>query len=51
MIDYYINLQQGKSKDEALLKAKKDSINKNKGQAASPFYWASIISIGDMSKF
>ena len=49
MISFYKNLQNGLRKDEALWKAKIDYLSKNKGEAASPFYWASFIGIGDMN--
>jgi CHAT domain-containing protein len=49
MISFYKNLHNGLQKDDALWKAKMDYLHKNKGEAASPFYWASFIGIGDMS--
>ncbi|BAY19759.1 TPR repeat-containing protein [Anabaenopsis circularis NIES-21] len=41
MIDFYTNLQQGKSKGEALQKAKLKQIERH------PFYWSPFVIIGD----
>ncbi|MCB0520595.1 MAG: CHAT domain-containing protein [Saprospiraceae bacterium] len=50
MVYFYKNLQQGKSKDEALRLAKLDFLKRNKGQGGfdHPFFWAGMIGIGDM---
>lgn len=59
MIDFYKNLKKGMSKDEALWQAKiaylykaTNNINKqeDKHTNCNPYFWASIIGIGDMSK-
>ena len=49
MISFYRNLHDGMRKDEALWKAKKDYLLNNKGEAASPYYWAGFIGVGNMS--
>jgi CHAT domain-containing protein len=48
MILFYDYLKVGKSKDEALWLAKRTYINNNKGELALPFFWSSIIPVGDM---
>ncbi|MEZ4963118.1 MAG: CHAT domain-containing protein, partial [Saprospiraceae bacterium] len=50
MVYFYKNLQQGKSKDEALRLAKLEFLKRNKGQGGfdHPFFWAGMIGIGDM---
>ena len=48
MISFYSNLLNGLRKDEALWKAKCDYLLSNKGESASPFYWAGFIGIGNM---
>ena len=45
---FYQNLQNGKTtKDEALSNAKASFVEKNK-QFAAPYYWASIVPVGEM---
>jgi len=45
---FYQNLQDGKTtKDEALSNAKASFVEKNK-QFAAPYYWASIVPVGEM---
>lgn len=46
--NFYQNLQDGKTtKDEALSNAKASFVEKNK-QFAAPYYWASIVPVGEM---
>jgi len=49
MESFYENIKNGKSKDEALRKAKLDYLAKADNYYAHPFYWGAFISIGDMS--
>ena len=50
MIDFYKNLRRGMLKDDALRQAKLDFLQRNRGQAAHPFYWAGFVGIGNMGK-
>lgn len=45
--DFYKNISKGKTKSEALRKAKLNYLQKNNGPEASPHYWSSLILIGD----
>lgn len=45
--DFYKYLQQGKSKSEALRKAKLKFIESNTNELANPFYWGGLCVIGD----
>jgi len=47
---FYTNLKNGQSKSKALHEAKLDYIANNEGSMASPFYWSSLILIGDANK-
>lgn len=44
---FYQHLSEGYSKDEALKLAKLDYLNTSDGIATHPFFWASLISVGD----
>ncbi len=51
LVDFYQQLQQGKTKDAALQQAKIDFLTKNRGDGGAmmhPFFWAGFIAIGDM---
>lgn len=50
MVYFYKNLRKGLRKDEALWQAKREFLQANPGPIAHPFYWAAMISIGDMQK-
>lgn len=47
--EFYKNLSNGKSKSEALRNAKLNYLNNNSDAEASPYYWASLIVIGNTS--
>ncbi|WP_299431998.1 CHAT domain-containing protein [uncultured Aquimarina sp.] len=47
MIDFYKNIDQGLTKSTALRNAKLNYINAHDGSELSPFYWGSLILIGD----
>jgi len=47
---FYTNLKSGQSKSKALHEAKLDYISNNEGSMASPFYWSSLILIGDANE-
>ena len=47
--DFYENLSNGLSKDEALKEAKKNYIATAKGRTLSPQYWAGLVLIGDIT--
>ncbi len=47
MIDFYKNLGQGLTKSAALRKTKLNYINTHTGSEQSPFYWGSLVLIGD----
>ena len=47
MVEFYKQLKKGKTKSEALRFAKLNYFNKHKLSAQSPYYWASIVLIGD----
>lgn len=44
---FYANLRDGLPKDQALQQAKSEVVNKRQGLAAHPFYWGSLVLIGD----
>ena len=49
MIDFYKNLKNGKAKDEALTKAKRDYLdNMTESGTANPYFWAGFVPIGNM---
>ncbi|MFD2561641.1 CHAT domain-containing protein [Aquimarina rubra] len=47
--DFYSNLNQGASKSKALHMAKINYLKNHVGSEASPYYWASLVLIGDTS--
>jgi len=48
LMDYFYKyLSQGKSKQEALTRAKRDYLNSHELSDRSPYYWASFVLIGD----
>jgi len=47
MIDFYKNINNGLTKSSALRTAKLNYINTHEGSELSPFYWGSLILIGD----
>ncbi len=47
MIDFYKNLNLGLTKSAALRKTKLNYINSHTGSERSPFYWGSLVLIGD----
>lgn len=47
--DFYSNLKDGKTKSQALREAKLKYINNHELSEKSPYYWSSIILIGDSS--
>ncbi|WP_299255893.1 CHAT domain-containing protein [uncultured Aquimarina sp.] len=47
MIDFYKGINQGLTKSNALRNAKLNYINTHQGTELSPFYWGSLILIGD----
>lgn len=46
--DFYINLKNGMSKNEALRWAKVAYLNKNEGSLTNPYYWAGMVLVGDV---
>ncbi|HFA50998.1 MAG TPA: CHAT domain-containing protein [Bacteroidetes bacterium] len=47
--EFYLQLKQGKKKDEALRLAKMKLMKVNKNSRKHPFFWAAMIPVGDMS--
>ncbi|MCB0376445.1 MAG: CHAT domain-containing protein, partial [Sinomicrobium sp.] len=47
MVDFYKQLKKGRTRDEALQYAKQQYLRSRSGSARSPYYWSSIILIGD----
>jgi CHAT domain-containing protein/Tfp pilus assembly protein PilF len=48
MLDFHRQLKAGDEKDVALWKAQQQFLQKHKGQAAHPYYWAGFVGVGDM---
>jgi CHAT domain-containing protein len=48
MVLFHQLLLKGEDKDTALWKAQKQYLKRNKGQSASPFFWAPFIGVGSM---
>ncbi|MDX1911612.1 MAG: CHAT domain-containing tetratricopeptide repeat protein, partial [Saprospiraceae bacterium] len=49
MDGFYAELSAGKSKNQALVLAKRRYLEENPGQSAHPFFWAGFVAVGDMS--
>ncbi len=47
--EFYLQLKQGKTKDEALHLAKLKHLRENDNTRKHPFFWAAMIPVGDMS--
>jgi len=50
MVDFYSNLNDDQSKSEALHNTKLTYLSSHEGTLASPFYWSSIVLIGNANK-
>ncbi len=48
MLNFHNHLKDGDEKDVALWKAQQQFLQRHKGQAAHPFYWAAFVGVGDM---
>jgi CHAT domain-containing protein/Tfp pilus assembly protein PilF len=48
MLHFHRQLKAGDEKDVALWKAQQQYLQKHKGQAAHPYYWAGFVGVGDM---
>ncbi|MFK8004936.1 MAG: CHAT domain-containing protein [Saprospiraceae bacterium] len=49
MTDFYQNLKQGSTKDEALRQSKLSYLNSTTSEYTKPIYWASFVAVGDMN--
>lgn len=47
MQQFYVHLEKGETKDEALQNAKIDYLNNSDGSAAHPYFWSNFVLLGD----